>query len=171
MLRFEWRVIVFASPFYFSQLFGGGVLENEQGRTRWEGSQNVEILSGRNFECPKTYLSSSITEDDESLPILGYDFIRSDRPSNNKRGNVAIYYKNSLPLKLIDVNRLSETTLFELQIGSKICNSISLYQSPSQTADNFDSFLDHLKLNLDAMTDKNPFLVVATGDFNAPSSC
>ena len=43
----------------------------------------------------------------------------------------------------------------------------SLYRSPSQTADNFDSFLDNLKLNLDAMTDNNLFLVVAIGDFNA----
>ena len=53
---------------------------------------------------------------------------------------------------------------------NKICNFISPYRSPSQTADNFDSFLDNLKLNLDAMTDNNPFLVVAIGDFNARSS-
>ena len=64
---------------------------------------------------------------------------------------------------------LSESILFELQIGSKICNFISLYQSPCQTADNFDSFLDNLKLNLDAMTDNNPFLVVVIGNFNARS--
>ena len=68
------------------------------------------------------------------------------------------------------MNCLSESTLFELQIGSKICNFISLYRSPSQTADNFDSFLDNLKLNLDEMTDNNPFLLVAIGDFNTPSS-
>ena len=68
------------------------------------------------------------------------------------------------------MNYLSESILFELQIGSKICNFISLYGSPSQTADNFDSFLDNLKLSLDAVTDNNPFLVVAIGDFNAWSS-
>ena len=68
------------------------------------------------------------------------------------------------------MNYLRESILFELQIGSKICNFISLYRSPSQTADNFDSFLDNLKLNLDAMTDNNPFLVVAFRDFNARSS-
>ena len=68
------------------------------------------------------------------------------------------------------MNCLSESTLFELQIGSKICNFISLYRSPSQTADNFDSFLDNLKLNVDAMTRNNSFLVIAIGDFNARSS-
>ena len=62
------------------------------------------------------------------------------------------------------MNYLSESILFELQIGSKICDFISLYQSPSQTADNFDSFLDNPKLNLDAMTDNNSFLAVAIGD-------
>ena len=44
------------------------------------------------------------------------------------------------------------------------------YRSPSQTADNFDSFLDNLRLNLEALTDNNPFLVVALRDFNARSS-
>ena len=65
------------------------------------------------------------------------------------------------------MNYLSESVLFELKIGSKICNFISLYRSPSETADNFDSFLGNLKLNIDAMADNNPFLVVAIGDFHA----
>ena len=96
--------------------------------------------------------------------------IRPDHLSNSKRGGVAIYYKNFLPLKLIHVNYLSESILFQLQIVSKICNFNSLYRSPSQTADNFHSFLDNLKLNVDAVTDNNAFLVVAIGDFNARSS-
>ena len=72
------------------------------------------------FYIPKTYLNSSITEDDDSLRIPGYDLVRSDHPSNNKRGSVVIYYKNFLPLKLIDIKYLSESILFELQIGFKI---------------------------------------------------
>ena len=117
------------------------------------------------FSISETYLDSSITEDDGNLQIPGYDLIRSGHPSNSKRGGVAIYYKNFLPLKLIDVNYLSESILFELQIGSKICKFISLYRSTSQTADNFDAFLDNLKLNLDAVTDNNHFLVVTIGNF------
>ena len=66
-----------------------------------------------------------------------------------------IYYKHFLPLKLIDIDYLGESILFELLIGFKICNFISLYWSPSQTADNFDSCFD--EFNLDAMTDNNPF--------------
>ena len=67
------------------------------------------------------------------------------------------------------MNYLSECILFQFQIGSTICIFVSVYRSPSQTADNFDSFLDNLKLNLDAVTDNNPFLVVAISDFNARS--
>ena len=54
--------------------------------------------------------------------------------------------------------------------------STSCFSTPSkighsQTADNFDSFLNDLKLNLDAITDNNPFLVAAINDFNTrPSS-
>ena len=74
----------------------------------------------------ETYLNSSITDDDDSLQIPGYDLIRSDYPSNSKRGDVTIYYKNFLPLKLIDVNYLSESILFELQIVLKFCSKTLL---------------------------------------------
>ena len=77
--------------------------------------------------------------------IPGYDLIRSDHHSNNKTGGVTIYYKNFLPFKLIDINYLSVNIPLKLQISSKICNFIFLYESPSQTADNFNSFLDNLK--------------------------
>ena len=96
--------------------------------------------------------------------------IRSEHPSNSKREGVAIYYKNFLPLKLIDVNYFSESVLFQLQISFQICNFISLYRSSSETADDFDSFLDNSKLDLDAVTDKNLLLVVGIGYFNARSS-
>ena len=104
------------------------------------------------------------------MKIRGYDLIRSDHPSNNKIGGFAICYKIFRPLKFADINYLSGNILFELQIASRIYNFIFLYWSPSQTVNNFDSFLDGLKLNSDAMTDNNPFLHVAINDFNARSS-
>ena len=122
------------------------------------------------FCISETSFNFSIKEDDDSLRIPGYDLIRSDHTSRNKRGVVASCYKNFLPLKLININYLSEIILFELQIGSKICIFCSLYRSPSQTADSFDLFLDDLKSNLDAMADNNPFLVVVIDDFNARST-
>ena len=46
----------------------------------------------------------------------------------------------------------------------------SLYRSPSQTWDTFETFADNLKLSLDTLTNKNPFLIVAIGDFNAKTA-
>ena len=46
----------------------------------------------------------------------------------------------------------------------------SLYRSPNQSYDGFVSFLDHFELTLDTLPQKNPFLMVALGDFNVKSS-
>ena len=52
-------------------------------------------------------------------------------------------------------------------ISNKLCNFISLYRSPSQSSDEFENFVYDLDLTLEALTQKNPFLAVIIGDFNA----
>ena len=47
---------------------------------------------------------------------------------------------------------------------------MSLYRSSSQSADEFDNFLNKLNLTMESITQKNPFLTVVIGDFNAKSS-
>ena len=54
----------------------------------------------------ETYLDSSTTSDDDDLAISGYNLIRSDHPSNNKRGGVCFYYKNFLPLRVLSIQYL-----------------------------------------------------------------
>ena len=46
---------------------------------------------------------------------------------------------------------------------------MSLYRSPSQNKDNFETFLENLELNFDHMTEKKPSMMVVLGDFNAVS--
>ena len=117
----------------------------------------------------ETYLDSSTTSDDDNLAISGYNLIRSNHPSNNKRGGVCIYYKNFLPLRVLSIQYLQEYINFELNIGGKICNFISLYRSPSQTQDEFKKFIDNLELNLETLCQNNPFVMVLIGDLNAKS--
>ena len=117
----------------------------------------------------KTCLDSSTTSDDDNLAISGYNLIRSDHPSNNKRGNDCIYYKNFLPLRVLGIQYLQECINFELNIGGKICNFISLYRSPSQTQGEFENFIDNLELNLETLCQSNPFLIVLIADLNAKS--
>ena len=85
-----------------------------------------------------------------------------DHPSNTKREGVSLYYKCSLPLKVIDVSYN-----FEVKISDKTCNFVSLYRSPSQTKDEFENFIKNLELNLEHIANKSPFLIVVLGDFNA----
>ena len=117
----------------------------------------------------ETYLDSSTTSDDDNLAISGYNLIRSDHPSNNKRGGVCIYYKNFLPLRLLNIQYLQECINFKLNIGGKMCNFLSLYRSPSQTQDKFEKFIDNLELTLETLFQNNPFLIVLIGDLNAKS--
>ena len=42
----------------------------------------------------ETYLDSTVPLDDDNLVISRYNLIRSDHPSNTKRGAVCLYYKH-----------------------------------------------------------------------------
>ena len=83
-----------------------------------------------------------------------------------KKGGVFIYFKNSLPSKVLDIQLLQECINFELKITDKICSFISLYRSHSQSKDEFDSFADNLELNLGSIVYRNPHLIVVLGSFN-----
>ena len=118
----------------------------------------------------ETYLDSSISSDNDNLELLVYNLVRADNPTNIRRGRVYIYYHNSLPLKVIDIQLLNECINFEIRIGGKLCSFLCLYRSPSQTRDIFETFADNFELNLDSIINKNPFLIVALGDFNAKTT-
>ena len=118
----------------------------------------------------ETYLDSSISHDDNNLQIPGYNLYRVDHPSNIKRGGVCIYYKISLLLKIKNIQYLQECINFEIKIKDKLCNFITLYRSPNQCQDDFESFINNFELNLDSIKTNNPFLTVILGDFNAKSS-
>ena len=117
----------------------------------------------------ETYLNSGNSPDDETLEISGYNLERSDYLLNSKRGGVCIYHKNYLPLRIISVNYLSECINFEIMIGKKICNFLTLCRSSSQNQDDFQAFIDNFEMNLETLTQRNPSLTVVIGDFNAKS--
>ena len=118
----------------------------------------------------ETYLDSSISHDDDNLEIPGYDLFRADHPSNTKQSSVCIHYRDSLSLKTLNIQYLHECINFEIRIGGKLCGFVSLYCSPSQSQDDFESFVDNFELNIDTATANNTFLTVVLGDFNAKSN-
>ena len=64
----------------------------------------------------ETYFDSKTLPDDDNLDISGYNLVCLDHP-NSKRGGICIYYKEALPLRVVNVNYLNECIRFELKIG------------------------------------------------------
>ena len=103
----------------------------------------------------ETYLYSSISSDNSNLELPGYNLVRADNPANTRRGGVCIYYRNSLPLKGIDVQLLNDYIKFKIRIGGRLRSFLCWYRSPSQTQYIFETFADNFELALDSIIDKN----------------
>ena len=81
----------------------------------------------------ETYLDNSYHTDDDQLTFPGYNLIRADNPNNIKRGGVCIYHRDSLPVKVINLNILNECLVCELSLGSQHVCLVSIYRTPSQS--------------------------------------
>ena len=67
-----------------------------------------------NFIClPETYPGSSIPSDEVSLDLEGYNLVHTDHTNNDKQGGVCSYYKESLPVRVINWPYLQEALLLE----------------------------------------------------------
>ena len=121
------------------------------------------------FICvSETYQDSSIP--DNLIDIEGYKLILADHPDNIKRGEVCIYYKESLPVQIINQNYLKEALLLEMSYNNKKVIVSVIYFSPSQSTDEFDSFLSNFENFLNDINKCKPFLSVVNGGFNSRSS-
>ena len=68
----------------------------------------------------ETFLNLDIPCDDKNFQLRGFDLIKADHRSNTKRGGVCIYYRNFLPLKLINIHYLNECITVKIKLGDKI---------------------------------------------------
>ena len=73
-------------------------------------------------------------------------------------------------MKVIDIQFLNECINFEIRIDEKLCRFLCLYRSLSQTRDISETFADNYELTSDTIVNKNSFLIVALGDFNAKTT-
>ena len=85
--------------------------------------QRVFIL--RNWEkfdiicLSEAYLDSNTPLNGDNLEISDYTLVRSDHAANTKRGGACFYYKNNLPLRVINIGYSNECLTFELTVGDK----------------------------------------------------
>ena len=64
-----------------------------------------------------------------------------------------MYYKSSLPLRVINIGYLHKCLSFELQIGNKICNFVALFRlgiCKSQSQDDFETFADEKSFSVNS---------------------
>ena len=130
-------------------------------------------LSAHKFDViflSETYLDFDTSHENANLEIVDYTLIRAYHPSNIKRGGACLYYRHALSFRLLNIQPLEKCIHFEIPFAGKVSNLMSLYHSPSQSHDVFETFADNLELNLDTIANKNPYLTIILGAFNAKSS-
>ena len=104
------------------------------------------------------------------IDIEGYKLIQADHPDSIKRGGVSIYYKESLPVRVISLPYFKEALLLEMSNSNKKVMVSVIYRSPSQTNDEFEAFLSNFQMLLNDINNRKLSLSVITGDFNSRCS-
>ena len=62
------------------------------------------------------------------------------------------------------INYVKECLILEVSINNKRGYVVSLYRSPSQTSDEFDSFITNLEKNVVDISRSNPHFLLLIGD-------
>ena len=120
------------------------------------------------FIClSESYLDSTISSVDKNLCLDGCKLICVDHPKNIKQAVVCIYYWETLPVKIIQLNYLPESLVCEFNYNNKKIFIVTLYWSPSQSTDELDEFLRGFEDVIDYINQCNPYFTLITGDFNA----
>ena len=108
----------------------------------------------------ETFLDSDYSSDDQRLNLQGYVMIRSDHPSDTKRGGVCMYYKEHLAFtreKRYHISRCNNKK------GFVTC----LYRSPTQTEDETNIFISGFEQICSSIALESPLFCLITGDLNA----
>ena len=103
--------------------------------------------------------------------IEGYNLIRSDYPSNIKRGAVCIYFKESLAVRIVNITSLTECLVCEVQYKTKknmvlLCRDLLVKAPLNYLLLSFFSDLEDLLSNI--LCSKSQFSIIL-GDLNEKS--
>ena len=64
-----------------------------------------------------SYLDSTFSSDNEDRK--GYKLVRADHPNNIKRGGVCVYFRESLPVRVVPNHHLSECLILEANLKTR----------------------------------------------------
>ena len=83
---------------------------------------------------------------------------------------MCVYFKKSLPVSCLPNPCLKECLIFEVSNNNKRGYVVSMYRSPSQTSNDFNSFTTNLEKLLISISGTNPHFILMIGDFDAKSN-
>ena len=106
---------------------------------------------------PETWnLDYYVMHNNEKIQLDGYSLIRSDHPSDTKKGGVFLYYKQSLGVKNINLSAHNECILCEIFVENCKGFITVMYRSPSQNNDELEIFLPSFEDLINEITISNP---------------
>ena len=70
----------------------------------WDEKQNRVLFLDHPVCFSETFLDSGVV----NLDTSGYNLVRADDPANAKRCGICIYFRKSLPLKILDIHFIHE---------------------------------------------------------------
>ena len=92
----------------------------------------------------ESYLDSTFSPDNEDINIKGYKLVRADHANNIKRGGLCVYFRESLPFRVVPNHHLSECLILEVNLTNKKGYLVSFYCSPNKNPDELELFLTNL---------------------------
>ena len=112
----------------------------------------------------ETFLNSSILSDDNRITIDGYNLIKSDHPSDSKKGGVCIYHKEHIPLILQDdINTLDNCLVTEIRSQNDKC--FLVFTVPQvKIRMSLEFFFTNFDILLNNINDELPLCSIVTGD-------
>ena len=85
------------------------------------------------FIClSESYLDSTISSDDKNLGLDDYKLIRPNHAKKIKQDRVFIYYRETMLVKIIQLNYLSECLVCQINYDNKKIFIVTSYRYPSQ---------------------------------------
>ena len=118
----------------------------------------------------ETWLDSATSIDSNGLSLKGYKLHRVDDPDYVKKGEVCVYYKETLALFFLQT-KLDQCIVSQVTFKNKKKGDvISLHRLPSQTPDQFDTFLQLFEELLQDIFKLKSSFVLITGNFNCKYS-
>ena len=93
----------------------------------------------------ESHLESTVTLDDNSLSLNGYNLTCADHPDDFKRGGVCMYGKENLSLRIISISYFNQCLLCEVTFQNQKGYIAVTYCSPRHSCNEFEDFLFNLE--------------------------